>query len=306
MTGGRLKTLTVESLREQAAQLPPTLAHIPEHALAMLIVMRALGRDFYDREISKTANSSSDFFQRRTSILTIHIADLIWRLRDKDGFSTLLKKNGDRSFESTYFELVAAELVDSSSTSIDFVIPSGIKGQDFDLRASGFLGYNQCCIEIKSRRIAFKSKRALRYFLNDARSQLPRGGTGILICKIPQEGHYTSATQVISDIATWMRTSTTRIKRVVLCWDVFQNEPLAVAFASTVIGPLGESNELFGAHSYQELGEISYLSDVGMTHKVESNLRRKLYNRAAAGVKVTIGTWGSGTKNWWAHDGGEA
>ena len=306
MTGCRLKDLTTESLREQAAQLSPALTHISEHVLAMLIVMRALGKDFWERELSSHANPSSAFFQERKSILTVHVADLIWRLRDKNGFSTLLRKNGDRSFESTYFELVASEMVDSSSESIDFVIPSGIKGQDYDLRAFGFIGYSQSAIEIKSRRKAFKSSRALRNFLNDARSQLPRGGIGILICKIPRSGHYASQQEVSDDIATWMRTSTRRIKRVILCWDVFERETLAVSFASWVIDPSGVSNEVFGAHSYQELGEISFLSDLGMEQRIEPGLRRRLFNRAGAGVKVTIGTWRSGIKNWWLHDGREA
>lgn len=198
MSDCRLRELTLEALAEQAEQIPNHLKHITEQVLSNLIIMRALGRDFWSRELRTGGERTTDFFQTRSEVRSLYLADLIWRLRGQPGFAHLLRKNGDSSFESTFFELVAADMINTSSKAIEFVAPSGVKGQDYDLRAYDFMGLAEVAAEFKCRRSTFQSPNNLRNFLRDVRPQLPKNGNGVVFCKIARSGHFGTQAEILT------------------------------------------------------------------------------------------------------------
>ncbi len=299
MSDCRLRELSFEALSEQAEQIPDDLKHITEHVLSSLIIMRALGRDFWSRELCTGGERTTDFFQTRSEIRSLYLADLIWRLREKPGFAHILHKNGDSSFESTFFELVAADMISTSSKGIEFVTPSGVKGADYDLRAYDFLGYAEVAAEFKCRRSVFHSPNNLRNFLRNVRPQLPKNGNGVVFCKIARSGHFGTQAEITNLVAQWIRSSTSRVQTVFLCWDPLESEQLALGFAYCAVNASGPVNYTLGSASQGQINQISFLNEIGYVMPVDDRIVRPMIHRAGAGVAVELGTWGSQAKTWW-------
>lgn len=291
----RLRELTADALRDQARQIPEELRHAPEQALANLILMRAFGMRFWDREISPRSQTVTELFSDRWDVRVIFAADLVWRLRDLQDFEHFLAKNANRSFDGTYFELLGADMVRSAANRASFVAPCGKKGFDFDLQADDFLGLSRANIEIKSKRNPFRSRNALRNLLNDAREQLPKGGNGVVLCSIPPGGHYAAPDTLIEHTAHWMRTSTSRIDRVIFSWDPFEDQTLAIGTSYTIIGRHGVTDENIGG---PEFG-ITFLRDAGIRQNVHPSAIAMATLRAGLELETNFGSWSSGNPNWW-------
>lgn len=291
-----LHKLTPEYLADEAALIPDELRHITEFVLSNLIIARALGNQFWSREICTGGNRETDFFQTRLEVKTIQLADLIWRLRDKPGFAHALHKNGNSSFESTYFELVAADMINSSCNQIEFVRPTGVKGQDYDLRAYNFWGLTEVAAEFKNRRSNFHSPSTLINFLQSIRKQLPKAGKGVIFCKIANRGHFGTQNDITNVISQWLRSGTTRVYAVVLCWDEMENEQLSSKFIYSVINAKGISNHTL---EKRNVNEISFLKDIGYELPDNSLLKINKIYHLGKDETISLGTWNSKSANWW-------
>ncbi|MBE9256121.1 hypothetical protein [Dolichospermum sp. LEGE 00246] len=82
----------IEDLRKIGIDLSSGL----ELALAQSVIVNTLGGDFWAKECT-TFGRRQDFFANKGDVRIIHLAHMLWSLKDQEGFAEFLK-NKDRSF----------------------------------------------------------------------------------------------------------------------------------------------------------------------------------------------------------------
>ena len=239
------ENLTPEILREAISELYKLGIRDSEAiqlALAQIIIINSLGGQFWAKECT-TFGSKQEFFIRKSDVRAIHLAHVIWCLKGSVGFHDFLKKNDQNNFESTYYEAVAAYLFLKHSCSVELVIPSQVRGEDFDLRIQGFRDYANLNVEVKARRNTFKSEKQALDFLKRHRSQLPRDMNGAIFCKIDTGNE--SIDQASLEAATKrFLNDTHRVKFVVYCWDAAPAQN-AIALGYCAVGLDGDIGPIF-------------------------------------------------------------
>ena len=294
-----MNELTTEGLRADADSLPETLRDLADVALGGLIIRRILGKEFYDREVHSQGEGQTTFFRERYEVRVVWTADLLWRLKDVPGFDAFLRKNGNRQFESTHFELEASDMVASAAGEIEFVVPSGILGRDFDLQAKGLWGHDSVNVEFKRRNEPFRNEKMLKDYLSGIRKQLPAGGVGVVFCKVNQRDHAITQGQIEDQIEKWLRT-TGRVHYVALCWDPFEDDPLATGLEYVVIGREGRAGHRLGEGSMSLQSGPKFLRDIGYPWTVNKETIERTLMRAGWLFVRHIGVWRSTDENWWA------
>ncbi len=214
------ENLTAEMLIEQVAELREIGICEQEPiqlALAQSIIINSLGGEFWASECT-SFGEKQEFFAQKSNVRVIHLAHVLWCLKGSLGFHDFLKKNDRNNFESTYYEAVVAYLFYKESCSVELVIPSQVRGEDFDLRVKGFGTYVSLNVEVKARRNIFRSQDQALNFLKSHRSQLPRDMNGAIFIKLDIGNGSIDQVSLISVAKRFLK-DTSRVKFVVYCWD---------------------------------------------------------------------------------------
>lgn len=151
------ENLMPEILEEEVSELYGLGIRDPEAirlALTQSIVINSLGGQFWAKECT-TIGGKQEFFIQEHDIRVVHLAHVLWCPKESVGFRNFLKKNNRRDFESTYYEAAAAYLFLKEYCLVEFVIPSQVRGEDFDLRIQGFRDQASLNVEVKARRNTF-------------------------------------------------------------------------------------------------------------------------------------------------------
>lgn len=189
-----------------------------ELGLAQLIIINTLGGNFWAKECT-TFGEKQIFFKNKSDVKIIHLAGMLWSLKDSVCFEEFLEKNNNNDFESTYYECVAAHWFLKNSSKIEFVIPISKKGSDFDIKIYNFYNYKILNLEVKARRESFQNEKSVDNFLKKLRTQLPSNGSGAVLCKLELSADSLGQEQLVASTKKFL-CNTNRIDFVVYCWDV--------------------------------------------------------------------------------------
>jgi hypothetical protein len=257
-----LHNLTVDVLQECASDLEARgLTSATSLALAHTILINTFGGDFWVRNLTKAA-SKLPILKDKPHSGAIHLAHMLWLLRDCEGFSDFLDRNRDLDLESAYYELFAARMLLKASSAVKFVRPVSQRGRDFDLLAYDFLGrYHEFSVEVKARRKALASARSMRSFLAKHRSQLPQSGPGGLFCKLEGVADGPPADHTFAEVSHWLR-GTGRVDYVFLCWDA-SPDAARIELRYEVIDAQGRAGPILGTTPYAPTVP-SYIASLGL------------------------------------------
>lgn len=228
-------------------------------ALAQLIIINTLGGGFWAKECT-TFGDKQAFFRTKGDVRVVHLANMLWCLKDSEGFLHFLSRNHKGNFESTYFECTAAHWFLKDSRSIELVVPKGRRGADFDIRVEQFRNSVDLNVEVKARSRMFLGPKQLKNFLNDHRDQLPPGESGAIFCKVSLEGGGISKDDLILATQQFLR-GTTRVRFVVFCWDgAVQDKVISLQYIAVDVN--GKMSPIF---PYADLGkELDYMEAAGL------------------------------------------
>lgn len=232
----------IEDLRKIGIDLYSGL----ELALAQSVIINTLGGYFWAKECT-TFGHRQDFFANKSDVRIIHLAHMLWSLKDQEGFAEFLRNKDTNNFESTYYELTAAYWFLKSSKSVRLVVESGVKGADFDIEVKEFFLYNSLNVEVKAKQIDFTTEQQIINKFKKTRSQLPQDGNGVIFCKVNLSGLLTQK-KLIQAAQIFLK-STNRIAFIVYCWDSWNLIQEGIALAYIAVNREGEMHSIFGESS---------------------------------------------------------
>lgn len=216
-----------------------------EICLAQSVIINTLGGEFWAKECT-TFGQKQDFFANKGDARIIHLAHMLWSLKDQDGFAEFLVKNSKDDFEPTYYEVTAAHWFLKNSESIRFVIPVSVKESDFDIEVRKFFPYGCLNVEVKARK-SFSTEKQIVDRLKQARKQLPKDGNGVVFCKIELSELLTQE-KLIRASQDFLRT-TNRIVFIIYCWDSWNFLQEGIALAYMAVDRNGVMHSIFGEPS---------------------------------------------------------
>lgn len=164
------------------------------HMMSGYIIVQNLGLDWYQKNCALGGQRVAPFDQNQEEdvlaldyhINLVRLGHMLFLLRDVPGFEHLLADMARRDFEPVFFELHAAALLVQNGYSIQFVRPTGVKGQDYDLEAD--IDGHCVAVEVKTRRAGpINNTRALKNALSDAKKQLSRTKPGVICVAVTTE-----------------------------------------------------------------------------------------------------------------------
>ncbi|PRY65563.1 hypothetical protein B0H98_10287 [Vreelandella songnenensis] len=164
------------------------------HVMSGYIIEQTLGLDWYRKNGALGGRRAPPFDQSmKEEVLALdnylnffRLGHMLFLLRDTPGFEQLLADLSRREFEPVFFELHAAALLVQNGYPIQFIRPTGVKGEDYDLRAN--VDGQLVAVEVKARRAGpIKHSRSMRNALKKAKEQLPRTSPGVICIAISTE-----------------------------------------------------------------------------------------------------------------------
>jgi hypothetical protein len=134
-----------------------------------------------------------------------------------NGFAEQREQMSTRDVIGLYHELRVARLLQNSGHEVEFVVPSGKKGADFDLLVDGKLAVDA---KAKQDEATYKKSSLRNALLSDARRQLPADGPGLLALRVPDTwvlgGDFIhEADDLFADVLR----QTGRVNALLLLWD---------------------------------------------------------------------------------------
>lgn len=182
-------------VRTQYPNDPPTLIRLSEiHIAAYRVIANVLGGEWCDRKVKPlAATSPTDFLRRRIASpdeslrhvdRVIYLAEYLTCLKSLPNFDGKLQDLQKKGLEETFYELRVAYQLQRKGLLIDFVLPIGKKGHDYDLRVN--LKGKSVAVEVKclTNEPDYTAK-ILYNRLKKASSQLPEIGCGVIFVMIP-------------------------------------------------------------------------------------------------------------------------
>lgn len=232
----------IEDLRRIGLSSPEVLSL----ALAQSVIINTLGGDFWAKECT-TFGKKQDFFASKGNVRIIHLAHMLWSLKNQEGFTEFVHNKYKDDFEGTYYEVTAAHWFSKNSKSIRFVVESGVKGSDFDIEVRDFSIYGSLNVEVKAKQTDFSTEKQIINKFKKTRSQLPRDGNGVIFCKI-NLSQSISQEELIQAAQRFLR-STNRISFIIYCWDEWNLIDEGIALAYKAVNQDGEMHSFFGETS---------------------------------------------------------
>lgn len=217
------RNFTREDIQDTKVEFQTDGPLIQALAMAQEVVLLTLGPEFWKVHCvgkggpdssyfrpSGTAESDRYEFQDRV----IRFGDMLFTLKDCDGFDAFLKPLRTNDLESVFFELWTANALFKSGYTIRFVECSGEKGSDYDL--SAHIDGANVAVEAKTRRLGENSTiPKIRDSLERARNQVPKTGPGVVVVSIPKEWFLTHHEIIADEVHAFLR-NTTRVNHVIV------------------------------------------------------------------------------------------
>lgn len=251
-----LENLNADVLRETVGDLRNLGLAEPsevEFALAQTIIINSLGGEFWAKECTSCGEKQA-FFGHKHDVRVVHLAHMLWCIKDSHGFRDFLSKNDRNRFESTYYECTAAHWFLKSSASIQFVVPRGERGADFDIVVNGFSMGLDLNVEVKARSASFSTEKQVRNYLGSHRSQLPANGGGVIFCKLERPELGIGQQALVEETRTFIL-GTSRIVFVVYCWDA-ASQANAIALQYLAVDSFGRMGSIFPAATKATIPEF--------------------------------------------------
>ena len=210
---------------------------------AISILMKTLGEKWADRYVSPTPGRSDSGFLKRGLSSDIErltyidrlmmLAEFLNGLSELKNFDSKVKDLRTKSLEETFFEMEVAYSLKSRGFAVEFVVPSRIKGQDYDLTVQ--IEGQRLAVEVKCRTSdsPFDENRLKNPLKRAARLQLPKEGSNVIYFKLPTR--WTLETSFIAAADTVLNhffRDYSRINMVVLWWEEW-----------SLVGPIGRTSK---------------------------------------------------------------
>jgi hypothetical protein len=225
-----LRTLFRQAVADEKPDCTPLFQMwFRQRILATLVAGIVLGEDWFERNLAdekrpayfQTDLSNEDTFIR-FNIRVISLGEMILNLFNIENFETRMNetRSDKQSIETKISELVAAKLFKRLGIDFKFRLAVGQKQSDYDIdyvRTDGKL--SRCEVKSKLQGTEF-SEKTIRDTLKAAKSQLPKGETGILLLRVPEEwvpfNNGVAKLQAIIDaIGEWIKSEkTTRVSSI--------------------------------------------------------------------------------------------
>jgi hypothetical protein len=207
------------------------------------IIRSCLGEDWYTANISRfekrpdyfgTTENDADSYARFFSRL-IELAELIINLQTVENFDAVVMQfqSDVRSVETRIGELMGGRFFKYLGVSFNYRMPIGVKQADYDIDYVRLDGQTGRC-EVKTKLQGTKlSEETIKNTLTEAKKQLPKGKTSIVLLRIPEvwmayanfEAELLTVRKAVSD---WLRKEkTSRISSVFIVecrTDVIHNQ----------------------------------------------------------------------------------
>jgi len=171
------------------------------------------------REFFKTESTDKDEQFRHMQRVTT-LGELVFNLQGIEGIRQRLALMQNDNLEAALGECECAALLSPPEFMFRFVVPTGIKGQDYEGEVLTAAERVVCC-EIKSKSEQTEANpNSLWRTLDHARQQLPKGKPGIIMIKIPEVWVKQQETQsVIAAAVQRVCRQSHRVVAVVYTWE---------------------------------------------------------------------------------------
>ncbi|MGO9976891.1 MAG: hypothetical protein ACLP01_29650 [Solirubrobacteraceae bacterium] len=216
-------TADVAASREEIRRAFPNLDQQGiEYGVACEVIINIFGPDWWGTRLAGSRPDPYFAKERETGLRPVHdsrvigLADDLMTCQYFAGFSEQREQLATRSLIAVYHELRVARMLHKNGHRVEFVIPRGEKGVDYDLCVDNVLA-----TEVKAKEDDTEFTAAsVRNSLSDAQSQLPAEGPGLIVLRVPDAwvgdlGIEKAMCEVIEDR---LRNSH-RVNGVLVLWD---------------------------------------------------------------------------------------
>jgi hypothetical protein len=137
-----------------------------------------------DSFLISNSDITEDKFKHSDRVVTL--AEMLFHFQGVDGIEKRIADIQSSNVEDTVGELEGARFLYRSGVPFRFVVPTGKRGEDFDVQILGLNGNNINC-EMKTKLAeTVLSSATVWNTLNVNRDQLPKGRAGVMFMKIPE------------------------------------------------------------------------------------------------------------------------
>jgi hypothetical protein len=190
----RRNRITSQALQDVFDQIPKELNGVTQSfALASAVVRGFLGEKWFDRHVMPnrrkpgflTINETDATTLDTSSYRIMDLAELLYNLQHVVGFDECITRMRDGDIDGTYAELDFGRMLYLHQIKFRYVVPSGLKGSDYDvdiIYPNGLAVCGDAKCKVETTEFSWKT---IDGTLETARSQLPDEKPGIVFVKIP-------------------------------------------------------------------------------------------------------------------------
>jgi hypothetical protein len=226
---------------------PETQLHYRCQAIATVIICKTLGTDWFGEHLAPLdrpayyfkADITDEDGYNRFMMRKMELGELLFNLRKVTAFEDRLDviRNDQRGIEAGISELMGGRFFKCHGIMFHFLPSKGRKQEDYDIeyvRTDGRLG--RCEVKSKLQGTEF-SANTIKNSLKEAKKQLPRGETGIVLLRIPEVW------------VPWNDDGVTKLQAVIKAVEEWFAEEKTTRVSSVVV--LDSRTDLFGTMMYQ-------------------------------------------------------
>ena len=254
-----LHNLNIEALNDSMNDMTGIVAKADiQFGLAQEIIGNALGPNFWQRECT-TFGKKQPFMASKSAVVMMHLAHMLWSLKDAPGFEDFLKRADMKKIEGAYYELYVATMFTDTGSKVEFNKPKLQKGADFDLLVSNFRNFETLNVEVKARNQVFPDQSHAINKLGMARRQLPPQEAGAIVMKIKASDRSMSNEELDAAIVRFLG-NTDRVKFVTYIYDrsKFENSLWLTRRTLDKNGPI---DDIYAIHEHREFSFVRDLKD---------------------------------------------
>jgi hypothetical protein len=228
--------------------------------LAVTIISHFFGRQWVEDNIIQDAahsrpdgffrmDFSSDYEREKKTFRVVDFAETLFNLQHIPGFDDRVDQMRSGQVEATYAEFDFARFLYIHDVDFRFVIPSGVKGKDYDFGIT-YTDGRDACADAKCRLEETEIRAdTLRHPLDAARSKnLPADRPGIVFIKVPQ---------------TWLDEASVRRRMYEVVNDFLRGTKriVSVVVYATVLVHLSKREMMWMRHQFREITNPNHRFD---------------------------------------------
>jgi hypothetical protein len=254
VTGERPRRFPLADLMETARSFPQEVRDDKNRltfTLAVTVICHFFGKDWYYKHVFQDAeNSKPPGFMRidytpgfegeRKTSRVLDFAETLFNLQNIEGFDDRVEQMHTAEVEAAFAEFDFARFLYIHDIEFKFVIPSGVKGQDYDFGVE-YADGRDACADAKCRLEGTEMRaETVRNSLNKARqNNLPPDKPGIVFVKVPQ---------------TWLEQNEVRLGIYAVVRDFLRNTErvVSVVIYAVVVMELAEQKMMLLRHRFHE------------------------------------------------------